>query len=361
MGLRDRLIKNSKISKTSGLEKSDVFTNRTKQIPTRIYALNVALSGSLFGGLTEGELITLSAESKHFKSLFGLIMVESYLRFYKDDDPVCIFYDSEGGSAKTYFNAIGIDETQVIRTPLKNIEQLKFDIMSQLNDIVENKDRVIIFIDSVGNLASVKEATDALTENSAQDMSRPKALKALGRLITPELDDKKVPCIVINHVYDSIGPFAKKIMGGGQGLMLSSNSVFFITKAQEKEGSDLAGYTFTLVAEKSRNIKEKSKIPITVKFDKGIDIYTGLLDIAQNTGHVIKPNQGWYSRVIDGVVEDKKWRAKDTSTKEFWQVLLDDPSFDEGVGKLYKLGTNDMFATDPSELSEEEIIDQIDD
>jgi ribosomal protein L21E len=40
-----------------------------------------------------------------------------------------------------------------------NIEELKFDISKQLQEIKKG-DKVIIFIDSVGNLASKKEVKD---------------------------------------------------------------------------------------------------------------------------------------------------------------------------------------------------------
>ena len=188
-------------------------------------------------------------------------------------------------------------------------------------------------------------------ENLPKDLDKLKikSIKRVGKKPVYEITVDKAHSYVLRN----------GVIKTNTGLLYAANTVFFITKAQEKEGSEIAGWTFTLVVDKSRFVKEKSKIPITVKFDSGIDIYTGLLEIAQNTGHVIKPNQGWYSRVIDGVVEDKKWRAKDTSTKEFWQVLLDDPSFDEEIGKIYKVALSDMV--DPSELSEEEIIDQIDD
>lgn len=354
MSIKNKFLKNTSIKHASMLDDSNFFKERDVA-PTSIYALNIAYSGSLFGGVGTG-LTLFAGPSKHFKSLYTLLSIKAWLDKYKD--AICLFYDSEFGTPSSYFNAIGVDTSRVIHIPITNVEELKSDVVKQLN-IIEESDKVIIAIDSLGNMASAKEIDDALAEKSVADMTRAKALKSFTRMITPILTTKNVPMIGVNHTYQEIGMFPKTIMGGGTGLLYAANTVFFITKAQEKEGSEIAGWTFTLVVDKSRFVKEKSKIPITVKFDKGIDIYTGLLDIAQNTGHVIKPNQGWYSRVIDGVVEDKKWRAKDTSTKEFWQVLLDDPSFDEEIGKIYKVALSDMV--DPSELSEEEIIDQIDD
>lgn len=191
-------------------------------------------------------------------------------------------------------------------------------------------------------------------------MTRAKQLKSVTRMITPILKLKDIPFIGVNHTYQTQEMFSKTVMGGGTGLMYSADCVFIIGRQQEKEGSDLVGYNFVINIEKSRHTKEKSKIAVTVKHDGGLDIYSGLLDIALETGHVIKPSNGWYQRVFDGVAEERKWRAKDTSTKEFWDALIyDDPSFDEAIGKIYKVANAELFSKDPEEMSEEELFDAI--
>lgn len=357
MGLKEKLLKNSTIKKAAMLEDSRVFEAR-EMAKTEVYALNIAYSGSLHGGLDTG-LTLWAGPSRHFKSLYTLISVKAWMD--KFPEAICLFYDSEFGTPSAYFKSVGIDTDRVIHIPITNVEELKFDVMKQLNAL-EDTEQVIFAIDSIGNTASIKEVQDALDEKSVADMSRAKALKGFTRMITPILKTKNIPCLGVNHTYQEIGMFPKTIMGGGTGLMYSADQVFIIGRSQEKEGSELVGYTFTINIEKSRHVREKSKIGITVKHEGGIDRYSGLLDIAQQTGHVIKPSNGWYQRVIDGVAEDKKWRAKDTSSKEFWDVLIyKDPSFDEAIGKLYKVANAELFAKDPSEMAEEEILQHIGD
>jgi hypothetical protein len=91
--------------------------------------------------------------------------------------------------------------------------------------------------------------------------------------------------------------------------------------------------------EKSRYVKEKSKIPVSVSFNGGISRWSGLLDIALESGHVIKPSNGWYSKVDkeSGEIEEKKWRIKDTDTKEFWMPVLKQASFIEFVKNRYQV------------------------
>ena len=154
---------------------------------------------------------------------------------------------------------------------------------------------------------------------------------------------------------------ANGVIKTNTGLMYSADQVFFVGRSQEKEGTEIAGYTFTINIEKSRHVKEKSKIGITVKHEGGLDVYSGLLDIAMDTGFVIKPSNGWYSRVIDGVAEDRKWRARDTSTKEFWNALIyDEPGFEAAINKKYKVANSDLLKKDPEEMSDEELMDELD-
>lgn len=120
-------------------------------------------------------------------------------------------------------------------------------------------------------------------------------------------------------------------------VQYSPNSVFFVGREQVKEGTQVVGYKFNLTIDKSRRVIERSKLPIEVSFEEGINKWSSLLDIALELGLVIAPTKGWYSRVIEGVVEEKKWRRKDTDNNEFWDVLLEDPEFEAGINKLYRL------------------------
>jgi hypothetical protein len=109
--------------------------------------------------------------------------------------------------------------------------------------------------------------------------------------------------------------------------------------------------------EKSRYVKEKSKIPITVSFNGGISRWSGLLDIAIESGHIIKPSNGWFSKVKQdtGEIEDKKYREKETDTAEFWESILNDSQFSDFVTKKYGIAYgNIMGENTPTLLLEEE-------
>jgi len=331
----DKLKKNSKLDHTAILSESKFF-NEKDMVPTHVPMMNVALSGSIDGGLAPG-LTILAGQSKHFKTSFALIMASAYLKKYPES--VILFYDSEFGSPQSYFEQYDIDPSRVLHTPITNVEELKFDLVNQL-DALDRDERVCVVIDSIGNLASKKELEDAINEKSVADMSRAKSLKGLFRMCTPYLAMKNIPMIAVNHTYKEIGLFPKDIVGGGTGLYYSADNIWIIGRQQEKKGTEIEGYHFIINVEKSRYVKEKSKIPITVTWDGGLLSHSGLLNVAIAGGYIRSPSTEWYS-IVDrdsGELLPSKYRAKDTLHPEFWVQILQETDFKEFVKQKYSIG-----------------------
>jgi len=337
MSLLDKIKKNSTIKETAILSKSKFF-NSKDLITTPIPAMNVAFSGDVDGGYTPG-LTMWAGPSKHFKTAFSLLMAKAYQDKYPD--AVILFYDSEFGTPQSYFDSFGINRDQVIHTPITDVEQLKFDIMNQIKEI-QRGEHVLILVDSIGNLASKKEVEDALDQKSVGDMTRAKQIKSLFRMVTPHLTLKDIPMVVVNHTYKTMEMYAKDVVGGGTGSYYSADNIYILGRQQEKEGTELIGYSFIINVEKSRYVREKSKIPVTVRFDGGISRYSGLLDMALESGHVVKPNNGWYAKVDmeTGEVEAKKVRLADTESEEFWESILVDKTFKEWIRNRYQFTSN---------------------
>jgi RecA/RadA recombinase len=354
MSLIEKLVKNSTVKLTAPIMNSKVF-GKKDMAPTPVPMVNVALSGRIDGGLVPG-LLVLAGPSKHFKSAFALLMAGAYLK--KHEDAVLLFYDSEFGTPTSYFESFGIDMDRTVHTPITNVEELKFDITKQLENI-EKGDKVVIVIDSVGNLASKKEVEDALNEKSVADMSRAKALKSLFRIVTPHLNLKDIPLIAVNHTYKEIGLFPKDIVSGGTGIYYSADAIWIIGRQQEKVGTEIQGYHFVINIEKSRHVREKSKIPITVTFEGGIGKWSGLMDIAEKGGYIRRPKVGWLEPInpeTGEVLSEKLLRAKDiVDNKEFWVNMFEQTDLANFIKNAYTVGGNIILKED-GEV--EEVIDE---
>ena len=348
--LLNKLRKNTTIKDSDILSDSKFFTAKD-MVATTVPAINIALSGKINGGFVPG-LTIWAGPSKHFKTSFSLLMAKAYMDKYQD--AVMLFYDSEFGTPQAYFDSFGIDTSRVLHTPITDVEQLKFDIMHQFEEI-KRGDHVIIVIDSVGNLASKKEVEDALKQNSAADMTRAKQLKSLFRMVTPHLNLKDIPLIVVNHTYQTQEMYSKAVVSGGTGIYYSADNIFIIGRQQEKDGKDVTGYNFIINVEKSRFVKEKSKIPIEVSWDRGISKWSGLMDMALESGHVIKPKVGWFQRVDmeTGEILDKNYRMADTYEFSFWHPILQCKKFNEFIEKKYAVAAGSI-------MQSEDVIEDLD-
>jgi hypothetical protein len=141
--------------------------------------------------------------------------------------------------------------------------------------------------------------------------------------------------------------YSKAVMSGGTGGMYSANQVFIIGKAQEKDGTDLVGWNFTINIEKSRFVREKSKFPFLVTFEGGIQKYSGLMDIALEGGFVTKPSNGWFAKVDKetGEIGDKK-RLADTMSAEFWDPILQNEEFKDYVKSKFAVSYGNLLDED---------------
>ena len=356
MSLLEKMLKTGSIKGASVLSKS-AFFNTKESIPTELPILNIAFSGTLDGGLLPG-LTVVAGASKSFKTMLSLYCMKAYLDKYKDG--IAILYDSEFGITPEYIAGFNIDVDRVLHIPILNVEELKFDIVQRLAEI-DKKDKVFIMIDSIGNLASKKEVEDAENEKSVADMSRAKSLKSLFRIITPHLTTKNIPCLAVNHIYMTQEMYSKAVVSGGTGIYYSANQIFIISKSQEKDGDELSGWKFTINIEKSRYVREKAKLPFTVLYNSGVQKWSALFDLAQESGHIIKPKVGWYNTVDmeTGEISEKAYRAKDLESNDaFFEKLVKDQLFKDFVEKKFKLSGHNSD-TDDSEFDPEEDVDEI--
>ncbi len=332
----------------SAIMSESIYFKAPDYVDTNIPIINIAFSGKLNGGMVPGVTI-VAGESKSFKTLISLQCMKSYLDRYPDS--IGIVYDTEYGITVDYLKSVGIDPQRVMHIPVVHVEGLKFDLTRKLEELEKNQ-KVFFLIDSLGFLPSKKENDDALDEKAVADLSRAKAIRSLLRNVTSRATKRQVPLFIVNHFYETMEMYAKKIISGGQAVILAANQAFIITKAQEKDGTELVGWNFTVNVEKSRFVREKSKLKFTVKYKGGLSKYSGLLDIALESGHVVKPKNGRYARVDmeTGEIEEKSVKEKDTFSKEFWEPIISCPKFNKFIEEKFLIANGKLMEEDDEEV-----------
>ena len=292
-----------------GVEAGDVASF----IDTGSHIFNALLSGSIHGGLPSNKITALAGESATGKTFFLMGIVKNFL----DSDPNAgvIYFESESAITKQMIVDRGIDPKRMVMMPVTTVQQFRTQALRVLDMYLEKdeSDRQPMFLclDSLGMLSTTKEVEDTAEGKETRDMTRAQVLKAAFRVLTLKLGRAKVPMVVTNHTYDVVGSmFPTKEMGGGSGLKYAASSIVYLSKRKEKDGTEVVGNIIHCKNHKSRLTKENKIVDVRLTYDKGLDRYYGLLELAEK--YEVFKKSGPRFELPDG-------------SKQYAKTILNDP------------------------------------
>ena len=263
---------------SEGVEAGDV----DEFIDTGSYIFNGLLSGSIYGGLPANKITALAGESATGKTFFLMGMVKNFL----DANPSSgvVYFESESAITKQMVIDRGIDPERMVILPVTTVQEFRTQALKVLDRYLQQdvdiRKPMFMCLDSLGMLSTTKEVEDTTDGKETRDMTRAQVLKAAFRVLTLKLGKAKVPMVVTNHTYDSMGLFSTKEMGGGSGLKYAASSIVFLSKKKEKDGTEVIGNIVHCKNHKSRLTMENKMVDGRLTYDKGLDKYYGLLDLA---------------------------------------------------------------------------------
>ena len=263
---------------SDGVEAGDV----DEFIDTGSYIFNGLLSGSIYGGLPANKITALAGESATGKTFFLMGMVKNFL----DANPSSgvVYFESESAITKQMVIDRGIDPDRMVILPVTTVQEFRTQALKVLDRYLQQdvdiRKPMFMCLDSLGMLSTTKEVEDTTDGKETRDMTRAQVLKAAFRVLTLKLGKAKVPMVVTNHTYDSMGLFSTKEMGGGSGLKYAASSIVFLSKKKEKDGTEVIGNIVHCKNHKSRLTMENKMVDVRLTYDKGLDKYYGLLDLA---------------------------------------------------------------------------------
>ena len=251
------------------------------------YVFNALLSGSLYGGLPKNKITAIAGESATGKTFFALGMCKQFL----EDNPeaAVIYFESESAITREMIEERGIDSNRVVIVPVITVQQFRNQAINILDRYLEtpedDRPPMMFCLDSLGMLSTTKEVEDTAEGKETRDMTRAQILKGCFRVLTLKLGKAKVPMVVTNHTYDVVGSmFPTKEMGGGSGLKYAASSIVYLSKKKEKDGTEVIGNIVHCKNHKSRITVENKMVDVRLTYDKGLDKYYGLLDLALKYG-----------------------------------------------------------------------------
>ena len=266
-----------------GVEAGDVSTF----IDTGSYIFNALASGTIHGGIPANKITALAGESATGKTFFVLGMCKHFLE--NNPDAGVIYFESESAITKDLIENRGIDTKRMVVMPVTTVQEFRTQSLRVLDSYLEQDEAdrkpLLLVLDSLGMLSTTKEVEDTEAGKETRDMTRAQVTKAAFRVLTLKLGKAKVPLVITNHTYDVVGSmFPQKEMGGGSGLKYAASTIIYLSKKKDKDGSEVVGNIIHCKTHKSRLSKENSMVDVRLSYEKGLDRYYGLLDLAIKHG-----------------------------------------------------------------------------
>jgi RecA/RadA recombinase len=233
--------------------------------------------------LPSNKITALAGEAATGKTFFALGIVKHFLDKHKDGGVV--FFESESALTKDLVESRGINSKRVVIVPVSTVQEFRYQAIRVLDKYIsqteEERKPIMYVLDSLGMLSTTKEMEDTAEGKETRDMTRSQIVKAAFRVLTLKLGKAKIPMIMTNHTYAVIGSmFPQKEMSGGSGLKYAASNVIYLTRRKEKEGKTVIGNIIHCLNYKSRLTRENARVDVKLTYDKGLDRYYGLLDLA---------------------------------------------------------------------------------
>jgi RecA/RadA recombinase len=171
--------------------------------------------------------------------------------------------------------------------PVSTIEEFRHQMIQVADTYRAESDKkpILVILDSLGNLSTIKEMEDTASGKNVRDMTKAQALKATFRTLTVKCGSAGIPLLITNHTYDVVGSYVPmKEMSGGSGLKYNAGTIVFLSKKKVKDGTDVVGNIIKCKLQKSRVTKENSIAETLLNYESGLSPYYGLTDIAVKHG-----------------------------------------------------------------------------
>ncbi len=310
----------SKISPLGSIVTKNSFSKIDEWIPTGNYMLNAQITGSLFGGIPNCRSVLIAGDSGTGKTFLTLNMCREAQHMGYD----LIYCDSEAAVDEDVFVKFGLDPERVRYQPVNTIQEFSIFVnnltkaMADARKTGADVPKVMLVLDSLGNLASAKEKEDQISGKQVRDMTKQQIIRSMFRTATVDLAAQKIPFVITNHTYQGIGLFASKEISGGGGAIFNPSIILMLSKAKLREDVDAAkkaemnttGIVVTSYVRKNRFAR-----PIPVKFHisffRGMNKYTGL------EKHITWDSCGIGRGKLMNEKEYEKWKPETKASYDF--------------------------------------------
>jgi RecA/RadA recombinase len=359
-----------KLSKQKALAESiQSISNQGEvgKIDTGSYAVNAILDGNVWGGMSEDSIVALCGESNTGKSYFLAHLCKGAQDAGYTD---CLIFDSERAVREGYYQRIGCDPDKIFRVPVGSTTEFRnkaFKIIEEYYSQKGPKDKLFVGLDSLGNLASDKEIADASDEKTAADMgTNAKFQNSAFRVMNSLCCKYNFPFVFTNHVYmDPSAMFQTRgKMSGGAKAIYNSHVILYFSRLQYKDDVDdptkmkkngdmgkkkaHVGVNMKVQTVKNREYPEEKEVVVSLRFDEGMNPYSGLLPMAIQAGVIENKSRGFLVTATGKTVYEKDLYNEEVFNEEALTKI------NEWLEQNGYSSLNDVFDPDVAEALGEE-------
>ena len=249
-------------------------------VDTGSFSLNALTSGSMYGGVPSNKITCFAGSEAVGKTFITLSIAKNFLD--QDKKNLVIYFESEGALTKDMIEERGLDIDRIGLFPVATVEEFRTQCVRIIENSGKNEGKMMIFLDSLGNLSTMKEMGDVAGGSDKRDMTRPGMIRGTFRTLSLMLSKHNIPLIITNHTYDAIGSmFPKKEISGGGGIKYAASTIVTLARRKHKDGTEVIGNIIKAKLVKGRMTKEESVIEMMLDYEKGLDKYYGLVSIAE--------------------------------------------------------------------------------
>jgi RecA/RadA recombinase len=312
-------------------------------ISTGSYGLNYLISGNFYRGIPMGKVTVFAGESGAGKSY---IVSGNVAKAAQEQGIFVVMIDTENALDEKWLKNLGVDtsEEKMLRISASMVDEVAkivHDFVTEYKQSYfdlprDDRPKVLFIVDSIGMLLTPTEVNQFQQGDMKGDMGRKaKQLKAFVSNCVNMFGDLNIGMAVTNHTYasqDMFDPDDK--ISGGSGFIFASSIVVAMKKYKLKEDEDgskvseVRGIRATCKVVKTRYSKPFESIKIDIPWESGMNPISGLFDLFEKSGVLIKEGNR-YKYVSKRTGEEMKYFRKEWNDIEKMKVIMDEFTDDD--------------------------------
>lgn len=345
------------------------FNDPIYWVSTGNYALNYAVSSDFNKGIPLGKVTMLAGQSGSGKSY---IASGNLARNAQEAGYFVVMIDSENALDSDWLTALGVstDEDKLLKinaAMIDDVGKIISDFMKDFKNTYKDtaradRPKVLFIVDSLGMLLTPTDVNQFQAGEMKGDMGRkPKALNALVRNCVNMFGEWDIGLVCTNHSYasqDMFDPDDK--ITGGQGFIYASSIVMAMRKLKLKEDengnkvTDVRGIRAAIKIMKTRYAKPFESVEIKIPWDTGMDPYSGLLDMFEAKGYIVKDGNKLKYTALDGT--EHKYFRKQYSNEILDMIMNEFPEHERRRDEAESI----RLAAEVAALSEVDAVETVD-